>query len=196
MKDTLATLVRRVLASSALLSTGSSSLSAAPSESLETTVAGPETATLAPSGVTIRRARPRLVLKRGSDYSMELVSSHRSHRSHSSHRSHYSSSSGTSRPPARPRQDTSRAPGKAAPLASLAPTLGSRVLAKGMKGADVMELMRLLVAHSYLDREEISTDSTFNDKVESAVKMFQIARGVEPDGKVGPALTILLKRSP
>lgn len=197
MREKLSDLVRRVLSGSVLLSAGNSAMLAVPPAEPEILAPPSETGAVdAGDEVVVRASRPRLVLKRAAENSVELISSHRSHRSHSSHRSHYSSSGAPATPttPARPRPETTRVQTKAP--APLGPALGSRILVKGMKGSDVMELMRLLVAHSYLTRSEMSADSLFTDKVESAVKMFQIARGVAADGKVGPTVAILLKRPP
>ena len=69
--------------------------------------------------------------------------------------------------------------------------LGSRTLRFGMEGADVAELIRLLVAGGHLSGT--TTGSRFTAQVDAAVKSFQRARGVEGDGVVGPETLLLIK---
>jgi len=195
VREKLTDLVRRVVSGSVLFTGASTSLPAIAVPGIERIpLPGPEASGASNAEIVVRESRPRLILKRTADAIVELISSHRSHRSHSSHRSHYSSSGAPSRPtaPTRPSGDTGL---QKAGLVS-GPSLGSRMLVLGMKGADVLELMRLLTAHQYLTREAMSRDSSFTKEVEKAVKMFQIAQGLDPDGKVGPTVTLLLKRPP
>src|SRR5687768_12949867 len=158
MKETLRDLIRRVLSGSALFTGVSTPVGATivDHRAVEVPLPTTEVDASAPTDVVVvRERRPRLVLKRASETVMELISSHRSHRSHSSHRSHYSSSGGgggggSSRPAAPPRTTTT--PSAPRPLMSasgdsVGATLGSRTLVLGMRGADVMHAMRLLVVH-------------------------------------------------
>lgn len=61
-------------------------------------------------------------------------------------------------------------------------TLGSRILARGMKGTDVRDAQRLLVNL----KRPVSVDGDFGPKTEAAVKDFQADRWLASDGKIGP----------
>lgn len=62
--------------------------------------------------------------------------------------------------------------------------LGSRLLKKGMTGADVKALQELLMQLGY-QLPRYGADSDFGDETEKAVIAFQKAEGLEPDGKYG-----------
>jgi len=64
------------------------------------------------------------------------------------------------------------------------PLFGTRVIKPGMKGWDVAVLQYLLTRHSLL---RANPDGQFGPKTEAAVLRFQHARGLVPDGIVGPA---------
>jgi peptidoglycan hydrolase-like protein with peptidoglycan-binding domain len=78
-------------------------------------------------------------------------------------------------------------------VAAVKPVLGSRVLSLGMKGADVEELLLLLVKKNLLTADRIPSDATFNANVETAVKSFQTAKGITVDGRVDFRTLLLLK---
>ena len=63
--------------------------------------------------------------------------------------------------------------------------LNGRLLTLGMRGADVAELKRWLLAAGYEPGPRPVT-SRFDEATEAAVRAFQEAQGLEPDGKVGP----------
>lgn len=149
---------------------------------------------------------PKLLLTKGANEEWDV----RSHRSHSSHRSHYSSRSGGSS-----RRKSSYSSGSsgfysgsstsaAAPKAKTL-HLGARTLKKGMKGTDVTELIIILINKKYMTWENDkflfwntnpSEDKPllFDDKVESAVKDFQLDNGLGNDGVCGPTTIKLLKK--
>lgn len=60
-----------------------------------------------------------------------------------------------------------------------------RTLRKGMKGADVEELQRKLLALGY-DLGKWGADGSFGTQTQTAAKLFQKARGLVADGIVGP----------
>lgn len=204
MRESLRDIIRRVVSGSILL--GGAAVPAVPAVAAEhpTVDLPPPPSEVGTSmdrdEMVLRERRPRLVLKRASDMSLALISSHRSHRSHSSHRSHYSSygggGGGTYTPP-RTRRRSSPPP---APVAAYCiPSyegLGARVLQRGMCGADVTELMRLLVAHGQLESYQVNSESMFTREVETAVKAFQRANKKKADGKVGPVTLRLLRGNP
>jgi peptidoglycan hydrolase-like protein with peptidoglycan-binding domain len=64
------------------------------------------------------------------------------------------------------------------------PLFGTRVIKPGMKGWDVAVLQYLLTRHALL---RTKPDGQFGPKTEAAVLRFQKARGLVPDGIVGPA---------
>lgn len=64
------------------------------------------------------------------------------------------------------------------------PLFGTRVIQPGMKGWDVAVLQYLLTRHALL---RTKPDGQFGPKTEAAVLRFQRARGLVPDGIVGPA---------
>jgi hypothetical protein len=64
------------------------------------------------------------------------------------------------------------------------PLFGTRVIKPGMKGWDVAVLQYLLTGHALL---RTKPDGQFGPKTETAVLRFQRARGLVPDGIVGPA---------
>jgi hypothetical protein len=64
------------------------------------------------------------------------------------------------------------------------PLFGTRVIRPGMKGWDVAVLQYLLVRRRLL---RTSPDGAFGPLTETAVVRFQRARGLAPDGVVGPA---------
>jgi hypothetical protein len=63
------------------------------------------------------------------------------------------------------------------------PLFGTRVIKPGMKGWDVAVLQYLLTRHALL---RAKPDGRFGPKTEAAVLRFQRARGLVPDGVVGP----------
>lgn len=207
MKETLRDLIRRVVSGSILVSSvGAPAGAAEPSPpERRTPLLSPETNTSVNADVVVvRERRPRLILKRAAETIVELISSHRSHRSHSSHRSHYSSTGGSSHrshyssaaPPRTTTPPRTPQPLISTPEREAGYALGSRTLVLGMRGADVMQLMRLLVVHRTLGTYNVNTDSLFTLQVEIAVRTFQRQHGLEEDGKVGPITTLMLKRLP
>jgi murein L,D-transpeptidase YcbB/YkuD len=138
--------------------------------------------------VVLKQSRPKLILTKLSETARQLYTSHRSHRSHSSHRSHYSSASPAPRAPAR---DTTPRPAVTAP--TVAQTLGSRVLRKGMSGSDVAELMLILLNTKHLKEQDINIENTFTEAVEQAVKAFQTAKSLTPTGEVNAATLLYLR---
>jgi hypothetical protein len=64
------------------------------------------------------------------------------------------------------------------------PLFGTRTIAPGMKGWDVAVLQYLLTRRRLLSTEP---DGQFGPQTEAAVMRFQRARGLAPDGIVGPA---------
>jgi len=70
------------------------------------------------------------------------------------------------------------------PAAAAPVKAGARVLARGMSGEDVKAWQRQLVA----DGIQVKTiDGIFGSGTETATKAWQKQRGLNPDGKVGPA---------
>ena len=197
MRENLRDIVRRVLSSSLLVSGTAAPAAAAEVIAVPTEFPAniAEAKLLTDGGeMVLRDRRPRLILKRAAEATLELVSSHRSHRSHSSHRSHYSSSGGRTTP-SRPR--TSPPPVYNPPSGTYSTAeFGQRVLRRGMRGADVAELMRLLVVHGHLSRDSVNTEALFTRAVEDAVRSFQRSRNVSADGIVGSTTALLLRRRP
>jgi peptidoglycan hydrolase-like protein with peptidoglycan-binding domain len=70
-----------------------------------------------------------------------------------------------------------------------AATLGKRVVAKGDKGGDVVILQRVLSLKGY---SVGAADGVFGRQTKVAVKAFQKRRGLQQDGRVGPATTMAL----
>lgn len=64
-------------------------------------------------------------------------------------------------------------------------TLGSRLLKKGKKGADVKTLQQLLMKLGYA-LSDYGDDGDYGEETEEAVKAFQCASGLEVDGDYGP----------
>jgi murein L,D-transpeptidase YcbB/YkuD len=62
-----------------------------------------------------------------------------------------------------------------------------------MRGKDVEELIILLVRRSLLRPDQVPMESLFNEDVESAVKKFQSAKGLNADGRVDFRTLLLLK---
>ena len=201
MRESLRDTIRRVLSGSMLVTAATvpaTPAAASDSPSIATLPRLLEVKDAAGAGeIVLRERRPRLVLKRAAESTLELVSSHRSHRSHSSHRSHYSSSGGGRRSP------TTRSRPRPAPVYSppsyssgwRTAELGDRILVRGMRGSDVAELMRLLVLHGFLASSDVNAQALFDLDVEIAVKAFQRSRQVQVDGKVGPVTARLLRRT-
>lgn len=73
-------------------------------------------------------------------------------------------------------------------------TLGDRELARGMAGADVMELQSRLMELGYA-LPKYGADGDFGSETETAVKAFQKDRRLDPDGIVGPMTLAELKDS-
>jgi lysozyme family protein len=71
--------------------------------------------------------------------------------------------------------------GKAAPVPA-APTVKDSILKRGSKGPFVKELQTSLVALGY----DLRVDGDFGAATEAAVKSFQKANGLNPDGWAGP----------
>ncbi|MDR7128017.1 hypothetical protein J2X69_000345 [Algoriphagus sp. 4150] len=142
--------------------------------------------------------QPKLLLKfKGND--SWSINSHRSHRSHSSHRSHYSSSSSGSSSSGSSTSSSSSSSSSLG-IRSATPTnsvLGSRSLKLGDVGADVTQLINLLLKKKYLVMEDgsisVSGILTFDKIIEDAVKQFQTDNNQKPDGIVGPSTLYLLK---
>lgn len=201
MKDSrLQALVRRILATSALLGGATSVAAAAPPPNLDLP-SEPEEGDLtrqgvgSPADVVVRPARPKLLIHEITGHSAFVSTSHRSHRSHSSHRSHFSSSSPAPAP--RPSTDTSRRPSPAAPAAradtGTPGQLGNRTLGLGMRGADVEQLIMILVRRALLPASKVPSEAIFNSDIESTVKAFQKANGLAETGRVDFRTLLLLR---
>jgi murein L,D-transpeptidase YcbB/YkuD len=67
--------------------------------------------------------------------------------------------------------------------------LGSRLLIKGMKGPDVLQMEKLLVTKGY----KLTPNDYFDEYAEIVVKDFQTKIGIPADGKVGPLTIYYLK---
>src|SRR5690606_10815245 len=67
--------------------------------------------------------------------------------------------------------------------------LGERILSAGSWGADVFELQRELIRAGY----EVQATGLFGTQTEAAVIALQLAHGLEPDGRVGPATLAALR---
>jgi peptidoglycan hydrolase-like protein with peptidoglycan-binding domain len=63
--------------------------------------------------------------------------------------------------------------------------LGGRILSPGLQGKDVAELKRWLRAAGY-DPGPRPSDGRFDEVTAAAVRAFQEAQGLDPDGMVGP----------
>lgn len=74
--------------------------------------------------------------------------------------------------------------GKPAGTPETSHTLGSRLLKKGMKGADVRAMQELLMQLEYA-LSGYGADGVFGVETETAVKAFQRNEGLEEDGKYG-----------
>ena len=72
-------------------------------------------------------------------------------------------------------------------------TLGSRTLERGMRGKDVEQLIILLVKQHLLRPDQVPMESLFTEDVESAVKKFQAAQSLIPNGRVDYRTLLLLK---
>lgn len=149
------------------------------------------------SSVVVRPARPKILINGFVGNSALISTSHRSHRSHSSHRSHFSSSSPAPAP--RPSPDTSRRPAPSAPAQRTdtgtgAPgQLGSRVLSLGMRGADVEQLIIILVRRDLLPAAKVPSEALYNADIERTVKAFQKANGLPETGRVDFRTLLLLR---
>lgn len=135
--------------------------------------------------------------------------SHRSHRSHSSHRSHYSSqgghyshfssSTGTSGGSSGGGSSISSTPsgGAVKTQTQKVYSLGDRTLYKGMKGADVTELVNILISKNYLKFNDASSKAygeyEYDETIFDAVKQFQKNYGITSDGIVGSTTVYYLK---
>lgn len=78
----------------------------------------------------------------------------------------------------------------AAPASAAA--LGARVIGRGDRGGDVATLQRVLAMKGYAVG---APDGVFGPLTKRAVKSFQRAAGLTPDGRVGPATTSGLARN-
>ena len=188
-RSTLTELVRRVLTASFAVGGATSSADALPGNDIPSDAPNDQpAAAVDESGgrdLILRAARPKVLLRATGPSTVSLFSSHRSHRSHSSHRS-----SSSAPPPTRP---PTQAPSQRPTVAAVKPVLGSRVLLLGMNGADVEELLLLLVKKNLLTADRIPSDATFNANMETAVKTFQAAKGITVDGRVDFRTLLLLK---
>lgn len=144
---------------------------------------------------------PKLILKKNESNELTALShrSHRSHSSHSSHRSHYSSysgggSSGSSGYSTRTSTGTSSSTNYSTRNEI---GLGGRVLKRGSSGADVTELVNILLKKGYLKLDDggtyVSGIYTYDKVIEDAVKRFQEDNGLEIDGICGSSTVYYLK---
>ncbi|MFC1784971.1 peptidoglycan-binding protein [Candidatus Neomarinimicrobiota bacterium] len=141
---------------------------------------------------------PKLVFRSVAATDDFVMVSHRSHRSHSSHRSHYSHYSSytggsskkesTSNPALKPNYEDD---------ISKTSQLGARTLKSGMSGADVTELVNILLSKKYLKLESGGTTVTgiytYGPIIEGAVKKFQSDNGLKNDGVCGTTTIYYLK---
>lgn len=146
-----------------------------------------------------------LILYRADNTDSQYFAGHRSHRSHSSHRSHYSSSgsghrshfshysSNNTTAPSNDNNSNSQSPSnnQNTNQTAKAHKLGSRVLAKGMSGDDVVELRKLLNSKGYT----AGTSDKFDELLEVIVKDFQGKMGIPVDGMTGPLTLYYLKNT-
>lgn len=148
----------------------------------------------------------KLLLKFNNDNSTYTLASHRSHRSHSSHRSHYShyssssSSSSESSSPSNSVKNTNEYNRTSINSdSSKVYKLGDRLLKKGMIGADVTELLNILITKKYItpkvDAPKVATGNhEFTQLIEDAVKDFQKDFKLKADGIVGPSTIYYLMK--
>lgn len=143
---------------------------------------------------------PKLLLKIGSDNEWSITShrSHRSHSSHQSHRSHYSSYTGGSGSQTKDNSGIKLNENtESTKTTTTALKLGSRILKKGMVGADVTELVNILLEKQYLKLDDGGTQVTgiytYDDIIESAVRKYQKDNGLTDDGICGSTTIYYLK---
>lgn len=161
---------------------GSTSLFAAQSalgDIIPTISTNQKDANLGTENIIQNNMGPKLVLKVNDNTNTFALLFHRSHRSHSSHRSHYSSYSGSEeKKPAEKKVDVQ--------------SLGSRLLFKGVRGKDVVELRKLLETKGY--KLEVENE-LFDEKLEVIVMDYQLKQSLKADGQVGPLLIYYLKQN-
>jgi peptidoglycan hydrolase-like protein with peptidoglycan-binding domain len=143
---------------------------------------------------------PKLLLKIGSDNEWSITShrSHRSHSSHQSHRSHYSSYTGGSDSKTKDNSGIKLNENtESTKTTTTALKLGSRTLRNGMVGADVTELVNILLKKQYLKLDDGGTQVTgiytYDDIIESAVRKYQKDNGLTADGICGSTTIYYLK---
>jgi hypothetical protein len=160
------------------------------------------------SSTKITDLTPKLRIKFNNDNTY-LAMGHRSHSSHSSHASHSSHSSHYSSSPTGGSGGSSGTGGSGTPTNSNDNSgntnnqqtvhewkLGDRILKKGMKGADVKELIKILIQKGYFVKlvADIFDETEFTLKVEESVKKFQKANSLGADGIVGATTVLYLKK--
>ena len=62
-----------------------------------------------------------------------------------------------------------------------------------MKGADVEQLLTILIKRDLLEVSKIPSEAVFNSDVEAAVKKFQKDKGLTQDGRVDFRTLLLLR---
>jgi len=152
-----------------------------------------------PTGIK-KELSPKLLLAFNSDNSYSSIG-HRSHRSHSSHRSHYSSyNGGTTK--TNPSQDLIQKAPKSSSTISTSNSisvknLGDRIIKVGMRGADVTQLINILIKKGYLILQDGSKsvvgEYEYTSTISDAVKEFQKNNNQTSDGIVGVETVYLLK---
>ncbi len=73
------------------------------------------------------------------------------------------------------------------------PEVPAQALEKGQSGPAVVALRDRLMRMGYLER---SATAVYDEEIAAAVRSFQEAHGLEPDGKAGPATMAEINRSP
>jgi murein DD-endopeptidase MepM/ murein hydrolase activator NlpD len=70
---------------------------------------------------------------------------------------------------------------------------GSRLLARGATGSDVLQLQFQLAWHGF---PNANFNGSFNDHVDKALRKFQVWAGLQADGIAGPSTLAALRRQP
>ena len=201
MNERLKQIIKRVILGAAASLSAAGLSSVAKDNEIKNTPS-PKQTELVTYNFTKENDIPKLVLKKPSKLSAIGNFFHRSHSSHASHASHASHVSGYSQPSNRntqPKQstrpnseeNTNESPKKQNNTKNnLMYELGSRVLEKGMKGTDVVEIQEMLTKRGY----PVKADGDFEESTEDAVKQFQKNSEIDTTGKVDITTLYYLKK--
>lgn len=130
------------------------------------------------------------VYKIRRDGDIQLIAAHRSHRSHSSHRSHRSSTVNHKYTPSSKSKvsKSSKSTSTSISMKTIATySLGDRTLKKGFYGADVDELVKLLIRNHYIKVSHLKKKNgyyLYDVNIEKAIKHFQKDAGWNENGEV------------